>query len=347
VSVFQHWHGATKGFRLQWNLAIHRHCKAGAERNQVQCHCCNGKAKKFGKFKNSNRNVQRYRCERCSKTFSETQPLDGMRVDFKQACQVVHMLVEGMGVRAIERIIGMHRDTVLSVLEMAGQKAAAFLDANVQNVNAGLIQADEIHSFVYSKQQNTDDRYINRGEQFTFLAVDRQSKLIVSSLVGKRTRENAYAFLSDLKKRMANQFQLTTDNWQVYSGYEGAVRSVFGWEVDYATETKIFANPVPYLPRRVTGIRRKARIGCPDMQLATTCHAERTNLSVRLFTRRFTRCTLGYSKTVENLRHAVALFVWHFNFCRIHSAHGQTPAQEARIAKNPMTIEELLSATNS
>src|SRR5580658_10189807 len=100
---------------------------------------------------------------------------------------------------------------------------------------------------------------------------------------------------------------------------------------------------MPYLPRRVTAIRRKCRIGSPDMQLATTCHAERTNLSVRLFNRRFTRCTLGYSKKLDNLKHAVALFVWHFNFVRKHSAHGQTPTQEARIAQNPMTIEELLA----
>ena len=109
------------------------------------------------------------------------------------------------------------------------------------------------------------------------LAVDRQSKLIISHYVGKRTSENAYVFLSDLKSRMANHFQLTTDNWQVYSGYDGAVRRVFGFEVDYATETKVFANPVPYLPRRVTAIRRKCRIGSPDMQLATTlpCRAHK------------------------------------------------------------------------
>jgi IS1 family transposase len=271
--------------------------------------------------------------------------MQGMRVDFKTACMVVNLLCENNGIRGIQRLTGFHQETILSILEMAGQKAAAFLDSNVRNVNAGLIQADEIHSFVYSKQQNTPDGYVNRGEQFTFLAIDRQSKLIVSHYVGKRTSENAYVFLSDLKKRMANQFQLTTDNWQIYSGYEGVVRRVFGWEVDYATETKVFANPVPYLPRRVTSIRRKARIGCPDMSLATTCHAERTNLSVRLFTRRFTRCTLGYSKKLDNLRHAVALFVWHFNFVRKHSAHGQTPAQEARLVQNPMTIEDLLSAT--
>ena len=258
---------------------------------------------------------------------------------------VVNLLCESNGIRAIQRLTGLDTKTVLSILETAGQKAATFLDAKIRNVNAGLIQADEIHSFVYSKQQNTPDGYVNRGEQFTFFAVDRQSKLIVSHYVGKRTSENAYVFLSDLKNRMANHFQLTTDNWQVYSGYDGAVRRVFGFDVDYATETKVFANPVPYLPRRVTAIRRKCRIGSPDMQLATTCHAERTNLSVRLFNRRFTRCTLGYSKKLDNLKHAVALFVWHFNFVRVHSAHKETPAMAARLTDKVWTIEELISTT--
>jgi transposase-like protein len=97
-----------------------------AEKGQVQCHCCNGKAKKSGKFKNSNRMVQRYFCVRCGKSFSEIQPLDGLRVNFKQACQVVHLLCEGMGIRAIERFTGLHRDTVLSILESAGENAPGF-----------------------------------------------------------------------------------------------------------------------------------------------------------------------------------------------------------------------------
>jgi transposase-like protein/IS1 family transposase len=313
----------------------------------MTCICCNGEAQKFGRFKNVNRIVQRYRCVRCNKTFSESQPLNGLRVDFKQACRVVHLLCEGMGIRAIARFTGLDTKTIMSVLETAGQKAAAFLDAKIRNVNADVIQADEIHSFVYSKQQNTAEDETERGDQFTFLSVDRRSKLIVNWLVGKRTRENAVQFFGDLKGRMANRMQLTTDGFKVYSGIDGAVAFVFGNEVDYATETKYFARPATFLPRRVIGLRRHRRIGNPDMKLATTCHAERTNLSVRLFTRRFTRCTLGYSKKLDNLKHAVALFIWHFNFVRIHGAHGFTPAFAAGVApKEPMTIEDLMGATN-
>ena len=308
----------------------------------MTCHCCSGNCRKCGTYRNRNRLVQRYACDRCGKSFSEEQPLDGLRVDFKQACQVVELLCESMGIRAIERLTGLNRRTVLGILETAGQKAAAFLDVNIRNLGADLIQADEVHTIVGCRQQNALDGETERGEQYTFLSVDRRSKLIVNWLVGKRTRENADQFFGDLKGRMANRVQLTTDGFKMYASMDGAVAGVFGDEVDYATETKYFGRPGAFLPRRVIGIRRRPRIGNPDMRLATTCHAERTNLSVRLFNRRFTRCTLGYSKKLDNLRHAVALFVWHFDFARRHSAHGVTPAMAAGLADKPMSIAQLL-----
>lgn len=125
-----------------------------------------------------------------------------------------------------------------------------------------------------------------------------------------------------------------------YSKPSGAVASVFGKEVDFATETKQFAKPAYFLPQQLIRCYRRPRIGNPDLTLATTAHAERTNLSMRTFNRRFTRCTLGYSKKLENLKHAVALFCWHFNFVRKHSAHGKTPAVEAGLAERALTIAE-------
>jgi transposase-like protein/IS1 family transposase len=314
-----------------------------AAKGQVNCHCCNGEAKKFGRFENKNRLVQRYRCTRCAKTFSESQPMDGMRVDFKQACQVVNLLCESMGIRAIQRITGLHQETILNILETVGQKAASFLDSKVRNLNIEQVQTDEIHSIVYSKQQNTPPRDSERGEQYTFFAVDRESKLIINWLVGKRTRDNGDEFFSDLKSRLANRVQLTTDNWKIHSGINGAVICAFGGDVDYAVETKIFAKPSAFLPLQLIGCRRKRRIGNPDLEMATTAHAERTNLSARTFTRRFTRCTLGYSKKIDNLRHAVALFVWHFNFVRKHSAHDKTPAEACGLTAGAMTVEQLLA----
>ena len=142
----------------------------------MTCHCCNGETKKFGKFKNVNRLVQRYRCVRCAKTFSEAQPLDGLRVDFKQACQVVHLLCEGMGIRAIQRLTGLHQETVLNILETAGQKAAEFQEAKVTCVSEAVIQADEIHSMVYSKQRNTDENDMERGDQSRTDSQDAESQ---------------------------------------------------------------------------------------------------------------------------------------------------------------------------
>ena len=251
-----------------------------------------------------------------------------------------------MGIRAIQRITGLHQETILSILETVGQKAASFLDSKVRNLNVEHVQTDEIHSIVYSKQQNTPARDTERGEQYTFFAVDRESKLIINWLVGKRTRENGDEFFTDLKSRLAHRVQLTTDNWKIHSGYNGAVVCAFGDDVDYAVETKFFAKPSQFLPLQLVGCYRKRRIGNPDLEMATTAHAERTNLSARTFTRRFTRCTLGYSKKINNLRHAVALFVWHFDFVRKHGAHGKTPAEACGLTDGAMTIEQLLAAGN-
>jgi transposase-like protein/IS1 family transposase len=316
-----------------------------AAKGQVNCHCCQSdKIKRRGHYSNKNFIVQRFECLRCGKAFSEKQPLDGLRVDIEKACQVVHLLCEGMGIRAIERFTRLNRRTVLGILEMAGQKAEQFQSAKVYGVDAALVQADEVHSMVYSKQRNTPEDELERGDQYTFLAVDKRSKLIINLLVGKRTRENAEQFLTDLKRRMDSRpFQLTTDNWPIYSGHTGSVRAVFGKDVNYATETKVFARPAEFLPRRLIAIKRKRQIGEPDMAAATTCHAERTNLSFRQFTKRFARCTLGYSKKLENMKRAVALFVWHFNFVRVHSAHGRTPAQEAGLVSKAFSIKELLT----
>lgn len=293
--------------------------------------------------------MQRYACDRCGKSFSESQPLDGVRIDANKAEQVIHMLVEGIGIRAINRLTGVNHVTVLNILETAGEHCARLLDAKIRNVNASLVQVDEIHGFVYSKAHNTIRGDDERGEFFTYLSVDMSSKLIINWRTAKRDNENSLAFLQDLKSRMANRFQLTTDAFHPYWRGGGLVGQVFGKEIDYATETKVFGklrtDAARYLnPLTVVAIKRKRRIGNPEMSLATTCHAERMNLSVRLFNRRFTRKTLGYSKKLENLRHSVAIMTAHFNFCRVHSSHGRTPAQAASLTDHQWTIKELIGS---
>jgi IS1 family transposase len=189
------------------------------------------------------------------------------------------------------------------------------------------------------------------GEQYTFLGVDRDSKLILSHYIGKRDEDSTGIFMEDLRKRIKGEPQITTDG---FSCYRLAVNTAFGINVHYAQQVKQFADGMlmPKLRRRslprekrVVGIKTTNRIGNPDRALISTSHVERTNLSVRLFNRRYTRLTMGFSKTLENHRHALALFIFHFNFCRIHSAHKQTPAMAAKIENHQWTIEEFLTAT--
>ncbi len=297
--------------------------------------------------------MQRYRCVRCNKTFSESQPLNGLRVDFDKACQVVHLLCEGMGIRAIARFTGLDTKTIMNILAEAGQKAAQFLNVRVRNVRPDYVQADELCSFVKTKEANTDDVDMEHGNFFTHLSVCRQSKLIVNFQVSKRTWEDSINFMRDLQSRMSGRFTLCTDGLPAYIGRASVIKRVFGDTIDYASEIKVFYNKPAgmysfHTPRRTAlgdfvAVKRTARIGKPDLKMTTTSHVERMNLSVRLFNRRYTRLTLGYSKTLENLRHAIALFIAHFNFCRVHSAHGRTPAQAAGLTDHQWTIEELLA----
>jgi transposase-like protein/IS1 family transposase len=329
---------------------IQSHCKTQAGKGQVTCYCCqSNEVRRRGFYRNRNFTVQRFKCSHCGKSFSEKTPLDGLRVPLDKAAQTVHLLCEGMGIRAIARFTSLDQETVLNVLELAGQKAARLMDQQVRNVKADFVQADELLSFVRKKQQFAGDDE-TCGNFYTHLAVCRDSKLIVNFQVSKRSREDSLAFMQDLKNRMAGRFMLTTDGLTTYVRKTGVVHEVFGNSIDYASEVKVFSKENPFsiwrgrLPA-VVRINRKARIGNPDLRMATTCHVERMNLSVRLFNRRFTRCTLGFSKKLDNLKHAVALFVWHFDFVRKHSAHGKTPAMAANLTDHQWTVQELLTAT--
>lgn len=326
----------------------------------MNCHCCSGKCRKSGSYRNRNRIVQRYTCDRCAKSFSESQPLDGLRVDFEKACQVVHLLVEGMGIRACERLTGLNRRTVLEILATAGEKAARVLDEKIRDVQTESVQCDELYSFVHCLERNNEFHADDVGEMYTYLGIDRQSKLILSHLTGKRDDKNTDIFMADLRKRVKGTCQLTSD---AFKGYRSAVANAFGRNVHFAQQAKIYANafPMPKKLRRLlkpegcVGVKTYVRIGNPDRSLITTSHVERTNLSVRIFTRRFVRRMIGYSKKLDNLRHAVALFIFHFNFCRNHSAlrikatettkaQARTPAMAAKIENHQWTIEEMLKS---
>ena len=201
-----------------------------------------------------------------------------------------------MGIRAISRFTGLDLKTVLGILESAGQHCAALLDSRIRNLNVRSVQADEVFSWIHEKPDYENRDNPERGEMWMFLSVAQKEKLIINYRVSKRTGEDATAFLIDLKSRLAGRIQLATDSFRGYvavSGSTGAVQNVFGNDCDYATETKKITKDSSYIGQRAyfapkyVEVRRKARFGAPDMEQATTNHAERTNLSLRTFNRRF------------------------------------------------------------
>ncbi len=317
----------------------------------MKCHCCSGEAKHFANYRNKNRVVRRFRCIRCGKTFSETQPLDGLRIETGKVNETIRLLCEGVGIRAVSRLTGLHQVTVLRILETVGEKCARFHDATVRNVPTVNVETDELYSYVFCKQERNKTGDPERGEQYTFLSFCRDSKLILSFLTGKRTWQNTHEHVHDLKGRLAGRVQISTDNWKGYRGRQGAIQGTFGHDgIDYGMLTKVYAKSA--FPERrysqpvcILALKRPI-LGQPKNDLICTSHIERQNLNVRLFNRRFTRLTLGYSKKLENLRHSVALFVCYWNWCWKHTTTGQTPAQASKLTDHVWTVQEFLDTVS-
>ena len=314
----------------------------------MTCHNCQTLAKKAGWFISGSQRIQRYRCKQCGKTFGDIpeRPLDDLRTPLDKACKVVHLLCEGVGIRSCERLTGLHRDTVLAILETVGVKCARLLDQRLQWIQCEHVQVDELWAFVGCKQRNSQQDE-ERGDQYTYLGMDKDTKLIISHFVGKRDREAAGFFMRDLRSRITSRFQLSTDGFAAYRGYEGAVFQTWKHDVDFGTIVKLFAANVSqphtrYSPPQCIGIKKQPECGIPRMDLICTSHVERQNLSMRLFNRRMTRLTMGYSKKLRNLKHSVAIQIAFHNFCRIHSKHGMTPAQAAGLTDRKWEIKELL-----
>ncbi len=296
--------------------------------------------------------MRRYRCQRCGKTFSEKQPLEGLRVETSKVEQVVRLLCEGVGIRATSRLSGLHQETILNILEIVGGQCARFHDVTVCNVKTANVETDELYSYVFCKQERNKTGNEDQGEQYTFLSFCRDSKLIISFNTGKRNHDNTLAHLGDLKARIGNRIQLTTDNFRCYRGKIGGVNQVFGHDgVDYGMLSKKYATSLfphrRYSPPVYILSLRKPIYGNPDKDLICTSHVERQNLNVRIFNRRFTRLTLGYSKKIENLRHSVALFTCYWNFCWRHNTTKKSPAQACGLADHIWSVGELLSAIHN
>jgi IS1 family transposase len=269
------------------------------------------------------------------------------RLSIDKRTQVVAALVEGTSINATCRMTGVAKHTVLKLLKDLGCAAAAYHDAHVRNLRVRRVQCDEIWAFVYAKQKNVTEAQMEQGagDVWTWTAIDADTKLIVSYMLGHRGLSVAKAFMQDVASRIATRVQITTDGHKVYAE---AVEEAFGADVDYAMLVKIYGtsneNPESrYSPATCIGCRTGVLAGKPDPDHISTSFVERQNLTMRMGMRRFTRLTNAFSKKLENHGHAVALHFMHYNFCRVHKTLRVTPAMEAGLTDHVWTIEELLN----
>lgn len=267
------------------------------------------------------------------------------KLSIQERAHILHLLCEGMSIRAITRLTGVSKNTVAKLLIDAGKACAAYHEANVREVKAARVQVDEIWSFTYAKQKNVAAAKAapdHAGDTWTWTAIDADSKMIVSYLVGGRDAEYAMWFMDDLASRLGNRVQLTSDG---HRAYLEAVEGAFGCDVDYAQLVKMYGAtataPGRYSPAECTGIKKIRREGNPDIDHVSTSYVERQNLTMRMHMRRFTRLTNAFSKKVENHAHAVALHMMYYNFVRIHKTLRVTPAMASGVSDRLWEIADI------
>jgi IS1 family transposase len=273
--------------------------------------------------------------------------MDMRKLALKCRIQILNLLCEGMSMRAIARISDVSFNTVAKLLIDAGTVCAEMHDEMVQGVKASRIQCDEIWAFNYCKQKTVASAKAapaDAGDIWTWTGIDADSKLIVSYLVGDRSGDAAMELMDDLRSRLANRVQLSTDG---HRAYLEAVEGAFGCDVDYAQIIKMYGPTIDkggrYSPAECTGIKKVSIEGNPDIAHVSTSYVEAHNKTMRMHMRRFTRLTNGHSKKVANHAHMVALYTMFYNFVRTHSKLRMTPAMAAGIADTFLGFDDILA----
>lgn len=271
------------------------------------------------------------------------------QLSIEKRTQIINLLVEGNSLRATSRIADVSINTVTKLLVSVGKACQKFHNEQVVNVRSKRVQCDEIWSFVYAKEKNKPDNVEGAGDVWTWTAIDSDSKLIISWLVGERDAYTANVFMNDVADRLATRIQLTTDGLKAYLE---AVGEAFGNRIDFAQLVKMYGNESApttnekkYSPAECTGMKVNLISGNPDPDHISTSHVERQNLTMRMHMRRFTRLTNAFSKKLENHCHAIALHFVYYNFVKIHKTLRVPPAMEAGLIKKLMTIEDIVRLT--
>lgn len=264
--------------------------------------------------------------------------------------QIIKVLCEGNSIRSTARITGTAVNTVIKLLREVGAACLEYQDKIMHDLPCKKLQCDEIWSFVYAKAKNVPEEHYGRfgyGDVWTFTAIDAETKLIPSWLVGLRNVDCAIDFINDLKARLANRVQLTTDGHKMYLD---AVEKTFGSDIDYAQLVKLYGQEPEserrYSPAKCIGANKQVIQGKPETRDISTSYVERQNLTMRMNMRRFTRLTNAFSKKLENHVLALSLYFMHYNFVRPHKTlanpYPRTPAIAAKIANHVWTIEEIV-----
>lgn len=277
------------------------------------------------------------------------------RLSTEERARIVGCLVEGMSIRAVSRLTGASRNTITKLLVDLGAACAEYQDRVLRDLPFRRIECHEVWGFVYAKDKHVPEHLMGEpgiGSVWTWVAIDADSKLITTWLVGQRDTTDARVFMDDLRSRLANRVQLTTDG---HRPYLEAVEGAFGADVDYAVLVKLYGNDSEpekrYSPAPCTGAAPRTVTGDPDPRHISTSYLERPNLSMRMGMRRFTRLNNAFSKKVESLACAVSLYFMHYNFARPHETlsmpYPKTPAMAAGLTNHVWTLDEIVGLLGS
>jgi len=311
----------------------------------MTCPACRTKCQRYGKHRNG---LLRFRCLACKKNFTEPHKLTlgEMYISQEKALMVVQLLIEGNSIKSAQRITGVDQNTIMKILVLAGAKCERIMGQYIRNVKVRDVEADEVWSFVGCKEKRVrpeDDPTF--GDAYVYVGIERNSKLILNVTMGKRDQITTNAFVEGLRDAIApGRFQMTTDG---FAPYKTAIPDTFGTSVDFAMLIKVY-KAVPegerrYSPAEVSSVEVVPVCGNPDPDKICTSIVERSNLSIRMGCRRFTRLTNAFSKKYENHWAAVMLWYTYYNFCRVHRSLRVTPAMEAEITDHIWELSELLA----
>lgn len=271
------------------------------------------------------------------------------KLPIQKQTQIISLLVEGNSIRATSRIVGVSKDTVCSLLVRVGKACQQFHNDTVHHLLSERIQCDEIWSFVGCKEKAKTQGAGGEGDVWTWVGMDADSKLVISWLVADRDVQAATIFMQDIKDRLTNRVQLTTDG---HRPYLKAVSEAFDYDVDYAMIVKMYGGSEgnteterKYSPAECTGCKKTRVMGDPRPKFISTSYIERQNLTMRMHMRRFTRLTNAFSKKIENHCYAIALHFVYYNFVKIHQSLSVPPAMQAGLIKRLMSIEDIVKLT--